>query len=933
MNGDTENRYQTILETIIEGYYESDLAGTVIFCNPSFASIAELPLETVRGMNYKEFISPEDREKVFKTFNSVYKTGQTAVLVNWEMIAPNGHKKHIEGSVSLITEDGKPAGFRGILRDITGYTRVQEALEESDQRYLEIINSLPEIIFELDSEGRITFINDKASEILGYTHEELCNYTIHDIVPGEDVPRLKAGLNATLQGIKQTGISFSFRKKDGQYQPFEVYTNSVRKNRKITGIRGIAIDLSNILQAEKALKENEEKFRTLLENSTEIVAVLDEMGILRYESPSAFRILGYTQQERLGTNAFDFVHPEDREELAQRFTEEKKRRGDVVVAEYRYRHKNGTWRYLETTGSNFLNNPYIRGIILNTRDVTDRKLAEKGLKKREDKYRSLYDNALIGMITTDFKTGIVLESNDLGYGLFGHSSKNEFLGNAITDYYRNPDDREKLLRDISLKNETHNAEIEMTRADGTPFWAELSARFDAEKGNIDIALIDISKRRSAEEKVTYYTFYDQLTELPNREMFSNRLHTEILRGRNAEVEPCFSVMCMGIDKFKNINEMHGPYVGDKLLQKVARRLKHSFRNDDLVARLDGDKFMMLLTELTHRDNVGNIIQKVFDVFSDPFIIDSNVFSISVSIGVCLYPSDGNSTETLIKNAEMSMYLAKTKSRNSYCLFDAKMNEEMMLKLQLEQELQVAIINNEFVPHFQPKVTQEGRIIGMESLIRWNSPSRGMVSPFHFIPLAETNGMIEEIGNLILLHSCTINKQWQAMGLPPMRVAVNISPMQFRQPNIVSRIEAAIRETGLSPEWLELEITESGIMENEKETILKLNQLNDMGITISIDDFGTGYSSLSKLKDYPIDTLKIDKSFIDNLPHNTKSATIATTIIDLAHNLGFKVVAEGVETKEQLDFLIEHNCDLFQGYFFYKPLPPDVFEKEIRKPHK
>jgi len=444
-----------------------------------------------------------------------------------------------------------------------------------------------------------------------------------------------------------------------------------------------------------------------------------------------------------------------------------------------------------------------------------------------------------------------------------------------------------------------------------------------------VVIIDISKRKQAEELLTYYTFYDQLTQLPNREMFTNKLRMEIVKAQRRDRNEVFAVMCLGLDKFKNINEMHGPSAGDRLLQKIASKLKTSFRDDDLVSRLDGDKFMLLFTEIGNPEGIVDVVQKTFAVFSDPFIVDSNVFHITPSIGVSIFPSDGRREDTLMRNAETAMYHAKERGRNTYYLYDEQMNAEIIKRIRLEEELRHAIIRNEFLAHYQPKVTQDGAIIGMESLIRWRSPNRGLVPPFEFIPLAEKNGMIEEIGNIILYQSCLQNVRWQRMGLHPVRVAVNLSPYQFNHPDMVANIQSVLRETNLDPQWLELEITESGIMSNEKESIEKLNELNGLGLSISIDDFGTGYSSLSKLKDYPIDMLKIDKSFIDLLPDHPKSATIATTIIDLAHNLGFKVVAEGVESREQLGFLVTNRCDYYQGYYFSKPLCTEDFETKLK----
>ncbi len=485
------------------------------------------------------------------------------------------------------------------------------------------------------------------------------------------------------------------------------------------------------------------------------------------------------------------------------------------------------------------------------------------------------------------------------------------------------------LNRLNQKGNVLNIEIPFMTQSKIRKWGEISARHDSENDTHSIVIIDISRRKETEEMLTYYTFYDQLTQLPNREMFTNKLKTEIIKSSRHDHNKMFAVMCLGIDRFKNINEMHGPGTGDRLLQKIALKLKTFFREDDLVARLNGDKFIILFAEIGSAEGIAEVEQKTFSAFADPYIVDGHIFLVTISVGVSIFPNDGKREDVLMRNAETAMYHAKEKGRNTYYLYDEKLNIEIIKRIRIAEELRHAIMRNEFTAFYQPQVRQDGLIIGMESLIRWHSPERGLVPPAEFIPIAEKNGMIEEIGNLILYEACLQNARWQAMGLRKVRVAVNLSPFQFNKADLAINIARVLRDTRLDPKWLELEITESGIMSNEAESIDKLMELKRLGLSISIDDFGTGYSSLSKLRDYPIETLKIDKSFIDNIPGNQKSSTIARTIIALAHNLGFKVVAEGVENKAQLSFLVQNRCDYFQGYYFSKPVSSKEFEEKIK----
>ncbi len=573
-------------------------------------------------------------------------------------------------------------------------------------------------------------------------------------------------------------------------------------------------------------------------------------------------------------------------------------------------------------------------------DITERNESEKELTDNIEKLQTLIENSSEVIVVFDINGILRYASNSapriLGYG------PEEVIGKYVFDFVH-PSDKPKLLNlfaeSIEGKIQELKIEFRVMHKDGSWRYVATMAKNMLNNPVINgtvINMYDITEKKMAEEKASYYEFHDPLTKLPNRELFQNSVDAEIKkykssRRKNEKQEYLFAIMCLGLDKFKKINSMYGPSIGDLLLQKVAQRLKVNFRETDLVSRFGGDTYMVLFTDIENYEDVIGIIQKTMNIFQDPFIIESNLFQITVSIGVCFFPHDGFNTELIVKNAESAMYTAKEQGRNTYRLFDARLNSQMLTRLQIENDLQDAIFHNHFQAYYQPKINKMGDIIGMESLIRWISPYKDneVILPNSFIGVAEKNGMITDIGNIILFESCSQNKEWQDKGYPFIPVAVNISPYQFKQPNLVLGINNILKQTRLNPKFLELEITESGIMEDEEDSIKKLNELHDLGVKIAIDDFGIGYSSLSKLKDYPIDTLKIDRSFVTFLPADEKSSAIATTIIDLAHNLGFKVVAEGVETKEQLDFLQKNNCDFFQGFYFSTPLPSDEIEKKFK----
>ncbi|MDX9898238.1 MAG: EAL domain-containing protein [Spirochaetia bacterium] len=448
--------------------------------------------------------------------------------------------------------------------------------------------------------------------------------------------------------------------------------------------------------------------------------------------------------------------------------------------------------------------------------------------------------------------------------------------------------------------------------------------------NPDIAgvimtLRDLTRQKKAEERALFYEYFDPLTSLPNRESFIRDVEKNITIANKRD--RVFGVMALGLDRFKHVNDMYGTKVGDEVLKRSAEALRASFRNDDIVSRYRGDKFFMLFPEIKSQDHIKEIISKARTAFLDPINIGlGQELRLSASMGVAFFPNDGKEAVELVRNAETAMYMAKDSGRDGYRLFDAELDKELLERQHIENDLDEAIYERRFVPYFQPKVDRDGFIVGSEALVRWVLPNGDIKGPASFIEVAERSGNINRIGAIVILKTCKLAAEWSAEGLPDVPISINLSPRQFGQESLVEDIGAIIEATGVDPRRLEFEITESGIMTNERESISKLLRLKDMGLSISIDDFGTGYSSFSKLKDYPVDTVKMDKTFIDPLPEDRRAAIIASAIIDLAHTLSFTVIAEGVETYEQLNFLDTIFCDQFQGYLFSKPVPAEEFKR-------
>ncbi|TLZ80004.1 MAG: EAL domain-containing protein [Methanobacteriota archaeon] len=429
------------------------------------------------------------------------------------------------------------------------------------------------------------------------------------------------------------------------------------------------------------------------------------------------------------------------------------------------------------------------------------------------------------------------------------------------------------------------------------------------------------QRRLAEDQLRFIATHDSLTDLPNRSLFNERLRHALHQG--TRYTRGIAVMFIDMDRFKVVNDSLGHSAGDRLLQDSAKRLAECLRESDTVARLGGDEFVVMIENFTAPKDAIAVAQKALASLAKPFFVDGQEFLMSASIGISTFPDDGKDAETLLKNADIAMYRAKDQGRNNYQFYSAQMNKHTFERLAMESSLRRAVERSEFQLHYQPKLDlRTGAIAGVEALVRWQHPDWGMVSPAQFIPLAEETGLIVQIGEWVLRAACEQNKRWRDQGIPPLRVAVNLSARQFAQKTLLSDIARTIAQSGLTPDCLELEITESLVMTNPEHATETLHKLKTMGISLSIDDFGTGYSSLAYLKRFPIDCIKIDRSFIKDIPTEADDMAITRGVIALGHSLRLKVVAEGVETVEQQDFLRSNDCDEMQGYLFSKPLPAE-----------
>ncbi len=565
----------------------------------------------------------------------------------------------------------------------------------------------------------------------------------------------------------------------------------------------------------------------------------------------------------------------------------------------------------------------------------ERKRSELALRESEEKFRELFNKAndaiFLFPISDDAVPGKFMEVNDIACSKISYL-REELL--HMTPYdLAVPEDvngMPKHFRALLEKGQLIGAERSYLSKNGLKIPFEINFYVFNWNGRKVVQAVarDITDRKRADETIRHQAYYDVLTNLPNRTLFKDRLEQAMKTAKlNNQL---LSVLVLDLDRFKNINETLGHQVGDKLLVAVAERLLDVLNQNETIARFGGDEFTLLLPQVSKIEDATEHAQKIIELLSTPFKLNGHELHVTTSIGIAFYPEDGENPEVLMKNSETAMYRAKEQGRNNYQLYASVMNVSAFKQLLMENNLRRALEKEEFVVYYQPQIDMKTqKVIGAEALVRWQHPDLGLVFPTEFIGLAEETGLIVPIGEWVIRHVCQQIKKWHEAGNDKFCIFVNLSGRQFQQKNLVSSISQILQETGMDPQYLGLEITETIAMKNADFTILALNEFKKMGIHLSLDDFGTGYSSLSYLKRFPLETLKIDKSFVRDITIDPNDAAIVTGVIALAHSLKLEVVAEGVETEGQLTFLKNHDCDHVQGYFYSHPLPGESFLRAIQ----
>jgi diguanylate cyclase (GGDEF)-like protein/PAS domain S-box-containing protein len=667
-----------------------------------------------------------------------------------------------------------------------------------------------------------------------------------------------------------------------------------------------------------------------VEHSSENVTIVDLDGTLRYANPAFERMLGYDTEEVVGKmNVLEYVHSDDLPHVLEE-TEKAVSAGGVATnkVEYRFRHKDGSWQWVESAGTYLLDDPHVKGVVVQTRNITERKRTEEALREAEERFRRSFDDAAIGMALVA-PDGQFLRTNRSLCEILGYVEE-ELLEKTFQDITYPDDldaDLDQVRRMLVGKIRTYQMEKRYFHKDGQVVWVLLSVSMVHDEEGEPLYFVsqiqDISERKVLEERLEHRAFHDSLTDLPNRQLFMDRLGQALRRTMRRHKR--VAVLFMDIDKFKGVNDSLGHEVGDLLLTVVAQRLGHCLRPEDTLARFGGDEFVVLIEAVDDPEQAVEVAKRITEEFRKPFNIEGRDLYVAASIGISLGNARTHDSDGLLRDADTAMYRAKDETEG-YTLFDPSMHALVFRRLELENDLRRAIEQEEFVLRYQPIVRLDdvGGVGRLEALVRWDHPERGLLDPDEFIPIAEESGLVVPMGEQVLEHACRWVVEWhrQFPRRTPLVLSVNLSARQLSRPDLAETVARVLRETGMEGGCLNLDVTEVVYVSTLERHTAVLDRLKGMGVEISIDDFGTIYSSLSYLKRLSADTIKIDKSFVKGLGEVVEDTAVVQMIIWLAHTLGMEVIAEWVESEEQARLLKELGCDMAQGYYFAKPLPPE-----------
>ena len=865
----------------------------------------------------------------------------------------NGRDQHLWMVLRLPTEQHDYTAVILSINDITSRKLVELSLLEREGFWSDVVRTVPDHLYVQDViSQRMIFSNHHLGQTLGYNRTELHQmgeYFWEILLHPEDADYY----HRSRQSQRHAGYSqllqcqLRFRHRDGNWRRFDIREQALARDKhdQVTRIIGVAKDITEQIEASESLRDSEQRYRMLAESISDVIFSTDSKLSLNYVSPSVQAVLGF-DAEWIFQNGWQSIIANPQQlsgiyTLMDRVSKSLNKPEHLALLRSQVQTQLFLFDCLRADGRKIPielrlvlvwdEHGGFEGVLGVGRDISQQRRAEKDLRMAA----TVFEHSTSAILITD-PAGYIVQANEAFSRVSGYAVSEvlDQLPNMLTVDEQQDAHLRYVLKQLH-QHSTWEGEVWMKRRNGEhyPAWVGITAVLDDEGDLASYVCFfsDISERKASEQRIHRLAYYDALTHLPNRTLFQDRLHTAL---QSAERQKSWVVlMFLDLDRFKPINDSLGHAAGDRMLKDMATRLLACVDNDDTVARMGGDEFTLLLQHRSSRELALNraihVAEQILASLVRPFVLEGREFFVTASIGIALSPQDGNELSQLMKNADTAMYHAKERGKNNFQFYQADMNASALERLELESDLRHALEQDEFVLYYQPQFSGDGkRLTGAEALLRWRHPRRGLVPPGDFIPVLEELGLVVDVGDWVISEACRQLKTWHQNRVRVPKVSVNISARQFSDGQLGTRIATILRETGLPPACLELELTESILMREVSEAMQILAGLKNLGLSIAVDDFGTGYSSLNYLKQFPIDVLKIDRTFVDGLPSGEQDAQIARAIIAMAHSLNLAVIAEGVETHEQLDFLREHGCDEVQGYLFGRPMPASRFEAQF-----
>lgn len=922
-----EQFFRQLVDNSLDIITVLDERGIIRFENPAAEQLLGYRPDERIGRWVFEFVHPDDRAAAVEAFEGLFsRPGQTA-SAEFRYQSKDGSWRYMAAVGKNLLHEPGIAGVVGNLRDITHQKQTESALRESEEWFRQLTENIDEVFWISDREATtMYFVSPAYEEIWGRTCESAIQSprSFLDAVHPDDREELLANLAANAAGRSYTA-EYRIVRPDGTVRwisdrGFPVFD----EHGKLYRCAGIAEDISE----RRAREEQLNKLMLAVEQSPAGVVITDTQGTIEFVNPKFTEMTGYTSAEAVGKNP-RIIKSGKHDAGFYRDLWETITAGRVWRGEICNKKKDGSL-YWESASVSAVRNERseITNFVAVKEDITT--------KVRDREQLRLQSSALAAAANSIFITdqqGRITWANAAFCRMSGFRLK-ELVGEtprALKSEQHDVRFYEQLWETI-LSGQVWSGEIVERRKSGELYTVHQTITpLTNSRGEITHFIAvheDITARKDAEARIQKMAYHDALTGLSNRVELQSRLEQAVQEAERHSRS--LALLFIDLDRFKVVNDTLGHAVGDSLLQAVAERLKGCLRASDTAARIGGDEFAVLQLEISSPVGAAALASKILSVMAAPFRVSGRDLHISPSIGISVFPFDSNGPDELFKNADMAMYLAKKEGRNNFQFFTSALNTQIHDRLALESDLHKALQKGEFLLHFQPQVNLRTRhLTGMEALIRWQHPTRGQVSPSLLVGVAEECGLIHDLTHWVLEQACAQNAAWQAAGMPRRRVAVNISTANLKQDNFCQIIAGVLQRTRLPPQYLELEVTETLLLQDE-HLIKAIPSLKEMGVVLSIDDFGTGYSSLSYLRRLPVEKLKIDQSFVAGLPAIQDDAIIARAIIDLGHALGHTVIAEGVESEQQLVYLRDHGCDEGQGYLFGRPMPAEAFETLLER---